>query len=106
MSGLGEIIALTIIVAFLPVGLHLGALNGADIRPSKKSQKTSFERLIFRQLPSLFVINGFLIGSVVFFWNSGMITASVTLGLLALPTVVAQLTALVIAKVRDVAEGR
>jgi cation transporter-like permease len=99
----GGAAVLAAISAMLPTALHLGALRGAPLRPFARAQKIGLERLLFRYLLLLMAVNGLLIGSTVFFGKMGDLAPAVVSGSLAVPTLMAQLVCLVIAKWRDLA---
>lgn len=100
-----SLIVLTVMAAILPAVFHLGALRGSPLTPPADTQSSEVERLIFRRLPLLFMLNGALAGAVVFLAKTGSELMAVVAGILALPSVVAQLVALTIAKARDVASA-
>ena len=103
MSGTVELIAFTVLAALLPAGMHFNGLRGAPLRPPKMTQRNTLERLFFRHLPLLLVINGALVGAVVFLAKTGLYVPAGIVGTLTIPGLVTQLAALTIEKSRDVA---
>lgn len=98
-----EVIALAAMASVFPAASHLGSLRVASLRPPFKTQLSKAERLLFRYLPILFLLNGGLVGAGVFLAKTGSYASALAIGFVALPSLGAQLTALVIAKARDVA---
>jgi hypothetical protein len=103
---MSEALALALVTSIFPASVHFGALRGAPLRPALATQRSKGERLIFRYTWHFLVVNGVLAGLGVFLGKSGMALEASAVALFALPTVVAQLTCLIIAKTRDVASNK
>jgi hypothetical protein len=79
------------VVAFVaPVAVHFGVIGSDPLRPHPDRQKTRLERLLFRNIWLIFVVNGALLAGASFCWHLNIAAAPVLLAA-AVPTVIAQL---------------
>jgi hypothetical protein len=81
-------------------------LGGAEMRPKLTTQKTRLERTLFRNIRWLFVINGLIFALAAVLAMNGNVAQAVAAAALSVPTLLAQLVCLVLAKSRDLTSAR
>jgi hypothetical protein len=102
----GELVAVALIAGIAPYALHLRALTGSELRPKLEMQKTPLERALFRRIWLLFGVNGLLSALIAVLGHSGNVVPAVIAAALSVPTVLAQLVCLVLAKSRSLTSDR
>jgi hypothetical protein len=102
----GELIAAALIAGIAPCAIHLGGLCGAELRPKLATQKTRFERTLFRSIWLLILVNGLLSALVAVLALSGHVVQALIAAACSLPTLIAQLVCLFLAKSRDLTSAR